>query len=95
MAACLLQIDHEAVIQLTRIARRRAGIKNVPGNDDRIHLLRLRRLQQPVQERFMFGGATFAVKILPQMPVRGVEYAHNSSMAKKGEGDYKLSGAGK
>jgi hypothetical protein len=43
----------------------------------------------------MFGGATFAVKILPQMPVRGVEYAHNSSMAKKGEGDYKLSGAGK
>ena len=77
MTAGLLQIHHEAVVQLTRIARRRAGIKNISRHDNRVHLMRPGRFQQPVQERFMFSRTAFAVKILTQMPVRGVKYAHS------------------
>jgi hypothetical protein len=34
----------------------------------------------------MFSGAAFAVKILAQMPVRGVKDAHKCSVAKKDGG---------
>ncbi len=65
----LLEVDHKTVVQLTRIARRRSGIKNVARHNNCVHLVSLSRLQQPVQERFMFRGAAFAVKILTQVPV--------------------------
>jgi hypothetical protein len=43
----------------------------------------------------MFGGAAFAVKILAQVPVRGVKDAHKYSLAKKhGRIIYMLSGGG-
>ncbi len=72
MTAGLLQIYHEAVVELTRIAWRRTGIKNVTRNNNRVHLVRSGRVQQPVQERFMLRCPAFAVKVLTQMPVRGV-----------------------
>lgn len=77
MTAGLLQIHHEAVVQFTRIAGGRAGIKDVTRHNNRVHLVRPGRFQQPVQEGFMFSRTAFAVKILPQMPVRGVKYAHS------------------
>ncbi len=77
MTAGLLQIHHEAVIQFSRIAGRRAGIKDVTRHNNRIYLMRLGHFQQPVQERAMFSRTAFAVKILTQMPVRGVKYAHS------------------
>jgi hypothetical protein len=83
MTAGLLQVNDKTVIQFARIAWRLPGIKNITGNDDGINLMRLGSFQQPVQEGFMFSGAAFAVKILTQMPVRGVKYAHNGSVAKK------------
>ena len=95
MAAGLLQIAHETVIQLSRIAGRRSGVEDVPGHEDGIHLVRLCHLKQPVEKRFMFGGAAFTVKVLSQMPVRGVKYAHNRSVAKKSKRDYKHSGEGR
>ncbi|CNU03197.1 Uncharacterised protein [Salmonella enterica subsp. enterica serovar Bovismorbificans] len=48
----------------------------------------LRGLQQPVQKSLMLRGAAFTVEVLSQMPVRGVEDAHNCSMQKKRERDY-------
>ncbi len=64
-----LEFDHKAVVELTRIAWRRAGIKDVARDDNRIHLMRYRRLQQPVEKSFVFGGTAFGVKILSKMPV--------------------------
>ncbi|MBP1521850.1 hypothetical protein IVW58_17985 [Salmonella enterica subsp. enterica serovar Worthington] len=46
----------------------------------------LRGLQQPVQKSLMLRGAAFTVEILSQMPVRGVEDAHNCSMQKSVNG---------
>lgn len=95
MTAGLLQIHHEAVIQLARIAGGRPRIKDVTRDNNRIDLVGLRRLQQPVQERFMFSRTAFAVKILTEMPVRGVKYAHSGSVAKMRKQDYKRSEKGK
>jgi hypothetical protein len=95
MTAGLLQIYHEAVVQLTRIAWRRTGVENVTRNNNRIHFVRSGRIQQPVQERFMLRCPAFAVKVLTQMPVRSVKYAHRRSVAKKDVGDYKHSGGRK
>jgi hypothetical protein len=89
MTAGLLQIHHKAVIEFAGVARRRAGIKNVARDNNHIHLLFFGGFQQPVKKRGVFRGPAFTVKVLTQVPVRGVKKAHNDPMAKKREADYK------
>jgi hypothetical protein len=48
--AGLLQLNDKAVIQLARVARRRAGIKNIAGHNNGIDLMLLRAGQQPVRK---------------------------------------------
>ena len=83
LAAGLLKLNHKAVIQLASVAWRRAGIKDVAGDNNGIDLVRLRAGQQPVEKGRVFGGAALAVKILAKVPVRGVDDAHKYSLAKK------------
>ncbi len=92
----LLELNHKAVVEFARVAGGRTGIKDIAGNDNGINLLGLRRIQQPVQKGGMFSGPALAVKVLAEMPVRGVKDAHIGSMAKKRKADYKRLGtAGK
>ena len=61
---------------------------NIARNNNGIDIMFLRAGQQPVEKRLMFGGATFAVKILPKVPVRGVKDAHSCSLEKKRKRHY-------
>ncbi|BAN98612.1 hypothetical protein E05_38460 [Plautia stali symbiont] len=80
LAAAGLQRHHETVKQFARVAGWRTGIKQVAGDDQRIHLMLQNRGQQPVEELLVLGGAAFAVKELTEMPVSGVNYAHECSV---------------
>ncbi len=66
LAAGLLKLNHKAVIQLASVAWRRAGIKDVAGDNNGIDLVRLRAGQQPVEKGRVFGGAALAVKFWPR-----------------------------
>jgi hypothetical protein len=50
LAAGLLKLNDKAVIQLAGVARRRAGIKDIAGDNNGIDLVRLRAGQQPVEK---------------------------------------------
>ncbi|MNV56343.1 hypothetical protein D3C71_1486230 [compost metagenome] len=78
LAAGTLQFHHEAVIQLAGVAWRRAGIEQIPGDDQRIHLVLFDLFDQPAQKCLMLGGAAFGEKVLAKMPVRGVDQAHDT-----------------
>ncbi len=93
VTAGLLELNHKAVVEFASVAGRRAGIKNIASNDNGIDLLGLCRLQQPVKKGSVFSGPALAVKVLAEMPVRGVKDAHIGSIAKKRKADYKRLGA--
>ncbi len=94
LAAGALQFHHEAVVQLAGVAGRRAGIEQIPGDDQRIHLLLLDLFDQPVQKSLVLGGAAFGEKVLAKMPVRGVDQAHDTPGCKGNGDDYKGRGGG-
>jgi hypothetical protein len=56
LTAGLLQLNHKAVIQLAGVAWRRAGIKDIAGDNNGIDLVRLRAGQQPVEKGRVFGA---------------------------------------
>ncbi len=66
LAAGALQFHHEAVVQLAGIAGRRAGIEQISGDDQRIHLLLIYLFDQPVQKSLVLGGAAFGEKYWPR-----------------------------
>lgn len=94
LAAGALQFHHEAVVQLAGIAGRRAGIEQIPGDDQRIHLLLFDLFDQPVQKSLVLGGAAFGEKVLAKVPVRGVDQAHDTPGCEDNGDDYKGHGGG-
>ncbi len=69
------QGDDEAVVQLAGIARWGGGIEDVPCHQHHVHRLLLHLSHQPGKKGAMLGLAGAAEKVLPQVPVGGVQQA--------------------
>ena len=76
LAASGAQLDDKAVVVLTGVAGRRAGVEDIAGNQHGIHLMRAHLLDQPGAEGLMLGLAGLTHKVLAQVPVGCMQNAH-------------------
>jgi len=74
--ACVAHREDQPVVKLARVARRRAGIEDVAGYQDRVDAMDLRLLDEPRDQLFMFRLPGMSKEILAEMPVGGVQDSH-------------------